>query len=398
MDRETLNVKPVAELLLKDASGGICDSYENGMITWCNELVLHVIELKCTEPVYDLELLNQEFHNNIVEINQRLKKFNARLMPTAAHPWMDPELECKLWPHGQSEIYDRYNQIFDCKGHGWSNLQSMHINLPFYDDEEFAVLHSAARLILPIIPGLSASSAIINGNYTGYHDKRLIYYKNNQKKIPSIVGKVIPEKILSKRQYQKLIYNKIEKDIQIYNADNILDPVWVNSRGIIARFDRGSIEIRIIDLQECPHADLAIASLVIATIKMIAGEKFCSFHEQQEWEVEPLYDLFRKTIKSSMDTVVESEKYLRLLGLNNTTASVREVWRHLLSISMKYEATFIAPWVETIEQILDEGNLSIRLLDVAQEEYSQSNLRLIYHELCDNLEENKLFQKCNLSV
>ena len=84
-------------------------------------------------------------------------------MPTAAHPLMHPDTEMQLWQHNYSKIYALYNRIFDCRGHGWSNVQSMHINLPFSDDEEFEKLHAAVRIILPIIPGLSASSPIFEG-------------------------------------------------------------------------------------------------------------------------------------------------------------------------------------------------------------------------------------------
>ncbi|MDH5382309.1 MAG: glutamate-cysteine ligase family protein, partial [Cyclobacteriaceae bacterium] len=263
VDKDTLDVKPIADELLKLKAGEYVDEIENGSISWSNELVLHVIELKCTVPTKNLWQLNADFAANIKEINQLLDRFNAKLMPTAAHPWMNPENDTFLWPHGNSEVYETYNQIFNCKGHGWSNLQSTHINLPFYDDEEFAALHMAVRLILPIIPGIAASSPILDGNFTGFHDKRMVYYGENQKRIPSITGKIIPERVNSKRQYHKLIYEPIKANIEPYNANNQLKPVWVNSRGAIARFDRGSLEIRIMDIQECPLADLAIVTLII---------------------------------------------------------------------------------------------------------------------------------------
>ena len=39
------------------------------------------------------------------------------------------------------------------KGTDGQTCQSTHLNLPFYDDEEFAKLHAAVRMILPILPG-----------------------------------------------------------------------------------------------------------------------------------------------------------------------------------------------------------------------------------------------------
>ena len=59
-------------------------------------------------------------------------------MPGGMHPWMDPARETRLWPHDNAHVYRQYDEIFDCSRHGWSNLQSTHINLPFANDMEFA--------------------------------------------------------------------------------------------------------------------------------------------------------------------------------------------------------------------------------------------------------------------
>ena len=131
VDKQTLSVKPITDQVLKQVLGHYGSEVERGEIFWSNELVLHVIELKCYPPAANFVILNEQFQKNIAEINTILAAFDARLMPTAAHPWMNPDQETKLWPHDNGEIYAAYNRIFDCKGHGWSNLQSTHINLPY---------------------------------------------------------------------------------------------------------------------------------------------------------------------------------------------------------------------------------------------------------------------------
>ena len=68
-------------------------------------------------------------------------------MPTGAHPWLNPHNGIALWPHGDRKIYNAYHQLFNCAGHGWGNLQSSHLNLPFANDQEFKVLHDAVRLL-----------------------------------------------------------------------------------------------------------------------------------------------------------------------------------------------------------------------------------------------------------
>lgn len=398
VDRDTLDVKPIADELLKEAAGTYVDEYVNGSVTWSNELVLHVIELKCSSPTVDLIQLDKDIQSNVEQINDLLKKFNARLMPTAAHPWMNPHKETFLWPHGNSEVYELYNKIFDCQGHGWSNLQSTHINLPFYDDEEFAVLHAAARMVLPIIPALAASSPIIDEVNTGFLDKRLVYYQNNQKKIECITGKVIPERVYSKRQYRKQIYEQIEEAIHPYDPEHILNPIWVNSRGIIARFDRGSIEIRIIDIQECPKADLAIASLIIQVIKLLAKEKLATFHAQQNWSTIALSEIFQKVIKKGSKTIIDNKDYLMSLGMEEDSATASQIWAHLFKLTQRYDPEEMKYWESSIETIINNGSLAERIVEVANDVFTRNNLKLIYQELCDNLLENQLFKKCDQSI
>jgi gamma-glutamyl:cysteine ligase YbdK (ATP-grasp superfamily) len=163
VDCDTLQVKAITDELLKHELGHYASDFENGMVTWSNELVLHVVELKSSKPENNLNGLEHAFAENIARINAILSGWNTMLMPTAAHPFMNPLVETKLWPHENNEVYAIYNKIFDCRGHGWSNLQSTHLNLPFYDDEEFAKLHAAIRLILPLLPALCASSPILDG-------------------------------------------------------------------------------------------------------------------------------------------------------------------------------------------------------------------------------------------
>jgi gamma-glutamyl:cysteine ligase YbdK (ATP-grasp superfamily) len=304
VDRDTLSIKPIADELLKHELGSYGSDFENGIVTWSNELVLHVIELKSTKPESDFDALETAFTENVKGINSVLTRWNAMLLPTAAHPFMNPLTEAKLWPHDNNEVYEVYNKIFDCKGHGWSNLQSTHLNLPFDGEAEFKKLHAAIRLVLPILPALCASSPIIGGKSTGLLDTRLRYYKTNQEKIPSITGKVIPEAVFSASEYEHVIYDPIKKDITPFDPEEIMDPVWVNSRGAISRFDRGSIEIRVMDVQECPAADLAIQTLVIETIKALVNKEFINLESQKKWEAESLAQIFEVGVEKAEQAVI----------------------------------------------------------------------------------------------
>jgi len=391
VDRDTLAVRPITDELLKHELGNYGSDFENGIVTWSNELVLHVVELKSTKPEYNFTALENAFAGNVKRINAILSGWNVMLMPTAAHPFMDPVAETKLWPHDNNEVYHIYNKIFDCRGHGWSNLQSTHLNLPFYDDEEFAKLHAAIRIILPILPALCASSPILDGKLTGSLDTRLKYYKTNQAKIPSLTGRVIPEAVFSKRNYLNTIYEKIRADITPFDPDQILNPIWVNSRGAIPRFDRGSIEIRIMDIQECPSADIAIVNLVIEVIKALVNGKFVNHDAQMHWKTDALVHLFDHVIERGQKGIIDNHEYLKLFGLDRNTATARELWYHIINRLIKSESSSLEKWKREIDVILDEGPLAERIVRAIGHNHSKENIVHVYRHLCDCLEQNRMF-------
>ena len=122
-------------------------------------------------------------------------------MPTGMHPWMDPRT-AEVWTHSDSAIYRAFDRLFDCRRHGWANLQSMHINLPFADDDEFARLHAAVRLILPLIPALAASSPFADGRRMPFLDYRLEVYRTNAERVPAVTGAVIPDNARDRADYR----------------------------------------------------------------------------------------------------------------------------------------------------------------------------------------------------
>lgn len=390
VDRDSLKVKPVTDELIKHETGAYQSDFENGLVTWSNELVLHVVEIKSTRPENNFNALENAFAENVRRINAILASSNTMLMPTAAHPFMDPVRETKIWPHENNEVYDIYNKIFDCRGHGWSNLQSTHLNLPFYDDEEFAKLHAAVRLVLPLLPALCASSPILDGKLTGMLDTRLEYYKTNQSKIPSITGKVIPEAVFSKRNYLNTIYERIKTDIASYDPEKVLNPIWVNSRGAIPRFDRGSIEIRIMDIQECPSADMAVLSLVIETIKAFVDGKFVDFDNQIKWKTDVLAQLLERTAKEAQHAVITNREYLGLFGFPGAEATALDLWKHITETLVEAGSVSVRTGRREIDIILSQGTLSQRILKALGPDVSSENISRVYRRLCDCLAQNKM--------
>jgi len=390
-DQQTLDIKPIAEVLLTNEAGEVEGEVEHGLTAWSNELVSHVIEIKSNGPQADLVGLRDKLVADVQQINDQLSKHGAMLMPGAAHPWMNPAKETKLWEHESQEIYHAYDRIFNCKGHGWSNLQSTHINLPFYDDEEFGRLHTAIRFLMPMIPGLTAASPILDGQFTGYMDKRLYYYEKNQSKLPVLTGKVIPEKLFTRHQYQKHVYDRIAASIAPFDTDNIMKPVWLNSRGAMARFDRGAIEIRIIDNQECVSADLAVVALITQTVKMLVNQKLVSFTHQESFETEKLYHIFKACVKQGSGAHINDSDYLLAWGFHQPITA-RQFWTELIQRVYQLAPEALIPWMDILEAINTHGTLAERIMSVLGAEYADQQLFDVYKSLSTCLQNDSVFE------
>ncbi|HYG40906.1 MAG TPA: glutamate-cysteine ligase family protein [Cytophagales bacterium] len=387
VDSQSLSVKPVTDQVLKAFAGEITDEIENGEISWSNELVMHVIELKTTDPAPALSNLSELFSANVQKINALLEPLGGKLLPSAMHPFMNPDQEMKIWPHGSNEIYSKYDQIFNCKGHGWSNLQSVHLNLPFKDDQEFSKLHAAIRVVLPLLPMLAASSPIMERKITGVKDTRLEVYRQNQKKIPSIAGEVIPEAVFSKADYEEKIFKKIYKDISPYDPEGTLQDEWLNSRGAIARFQRNAIEIRVLDIQECPKADLAILTVIVEVLKALIAEKWETIEKLKDQSTADLAEIFVKAAKDAEDTVITDISFLRIFGYPQNSVTGAGLWAHIIG-----NIETVPPDVKNVLQhILTEGSLSTRIVKSLNNDYSLERIKEVYNKLSVCLQNNTLF-------
>jgi len=389
VDNQSLRVKPVCDQLLQDVAGMQTSDWENGAIAWSNELVMHVVEFKTNGPVSEWHGLANSFHENVLLANQKLELLNARLLPTAAHPLMNPFTETVIWPYDSHEVYELYDRIFGCKGHGWSNLQSMHINLPFGNDEEFGRLHAAIRLLMPLMPTLFASSPMLDGVLTGFSDSRLEMYRHNQDKIPSIAGWVIPEAVFSLEDYENQIFAPITSDIAAYDANHVMDKHFLNSRGCIARFDRNAIEIRILDLQEAPATDIALAHFVTEILKALVNEMWCSYEEQKAVDTQWLHGIFLKSVKEGSNIEIE-KGCLQLFGfeVDDEVLTSTDLWFYLLDFVNPY---LTQTEVGIIDSILREGNLSERIVKALGVKPSQESVVAVYSQLANCLSTNSMF-------
>jgi glutamate---cysteine ligase / carboxylate-amine ligase len=391
VDRDRLSVLPAADLLLRAAQGNSGSEVQRGLLGWSNEFVMHLIEVKNLRPTASLNMLPDAFQTEVNAINRLLAPMNARLMPGAMHPWMDPRDETRLWPHDNREIYRAYERIFDTRSHGWANLQSMHINLPFSGDAEFARLHAAIRLVLPILPALAASSPIADGGDTGWADYRMHTYCDNAAMMPSIAGMVIPETVTGRADYEARILAPMYRDIAPHDPEQVLRHEWLNSRGAIARFDRNAIEIRIADTQECPRADLAIAAAVTYVVRMLYRAGTHCLVKQQEMPTVALAAILQTCMRDAELGGIDDPRYLDLLGYPGRECSAGELWRLLIERMLNDDAEHAGQWKEPLQTILRHGPLARRILHAVGGDYSHVRLHAVYRTLCDCLARGRMF-------
>lgn len=392
VDQDTLEVKPISDWLLHQVSGSYCSEVERGELAWSNELVLHVIELKTNGPVSNLLGLHKKFQHEVEAINNILAARNAILMPGAMHPWMDPNLEMTLWPHEYNPIYEAYDQIFDCSGHGWANLQSVHINLPFANDEEFGKLHAAIRVLMPLLPGLAASSPIADLQKKSHADFRLEVYRTNSKRIPSVTGHIIPEAVFTQEAYNEQILQQMYRDIDPYDPKKLLQEEWLNSRGAIARFDRGSIEIRVLDVQECPLADLAILRFITDVLKALIDGYWSSLDEQKSWSEVTLFGILMNVMRDGEQAIIKNNEYLSLFGLDkDEELSVTNIWQHFFEQLYSDDDIGKDEVLRHLKYILARGTLSTSIRRALPEVLNQQKVAAVYRELCNCLKKEHLF-------
>jgi hypothetical protein len=171
-------------------------------------------------------------------------------------------------------------------------------------------------------------------------------------------------------------------DIAPHDPDEVLQDEYLNARGAIARFGRGSIEIRVIDIQECPAADLAVLQAVAALIRALVEERWCSLADQQSVPVEPLADLFNDAVSSGDETNLSDPALLRVFGCPPEPRTLVQLWRQIddrLQPEMEPEVR------AAFNHILEHGPLSRRIRRRLPDQITPEAVRHVAAALCDCL-------------
>jgi hypothetical protein len=202
----------------------------------------------------------------------------------------------------------------------------------------------------------------------------------NQKEIPSVTGKVVPEYIQSIRQYRRDIIGRYSFDLARAGAPKcILNKDWVNSRGVIFRFERKALEIRVMDEQECVKSDVALSCFIRALLRGLAKT------EEQLPPTEILAEDFKSVIKYGLEA--------KVLHPHGPTA--RNVCRHFLHIAWENATSEEKEYLPLIEKRLEHGSLSDVIREKVRVRAQKTGMHEViidvYSKLLNSLEANEPF-------
>ncbi len=328
---------------IKDFHGRIVNFVEQPTFTFGKELQLHVMEVKPNAPFHSPVAFEETMQNAVLTLTDFVgRKYGARLLGMGMHPLLRLG-ETGIWPHRDRRIYQAYSAVFDLRRHGWLNIQSFQLNLPYSNEQNGVLLHNVLANVCAYLPAVSAASPVYEGKLGEFVDNRMKFYMENQVEVPSVTGDVIPEQVSSFRNYREEVIGKYSSDMEKAGMPaTILNKEWVNSRGVIFRFDRRAVEIRVMDEQECVKSDVALSCFVRALLRGLLEE------EAELLPHEALVKDFKSTIEKGLDAETRHP-----LG-----QTAREVCKHFMRIASANALEEEKRYLSIVEKRIERGSLS----------------------------------------
>jgi hypothetical protein len=191
-------------------------------------------------------------------------------------------------------------------------------------------------------------------------------------------------------EYHDRLLARLYADIAPFDPDGILRHEWLNARGAIARFDRMTIEVRVLDIQECPAADVAYVSVIADTLKSLTEERWCDLASLQAWPTRDLAELLRLAERWAEDAEIVGSRYLHALGFPGSSATLKKLWEHLIDQAAARGA-FDERAGRVLEHYLRQGTLSTRITRALGLLPARADFERVYRALCDSLADGASF-------
>ena len=390
VDRDLNAVSKVGPLMA-DLAGRPTSDVDLGLVGISNEIVDHVLELKNSVPLRSLARIEEVLLEGVRRASVVLAaRHGARLLPCGMHPWLDPK-KTKLWNRSNRKIYQTYARLFDVTSHGWANVQAVHVNLPVGRPEEAVSMMNAAAMLVPYLPAITASSPMFDGEIQPAVDNRLAWIIEHQSRLPESAGKIVPEPIDSLAAYRRDVLKPMYQAVDRLPDAGAVRHEFLNARGAVFKFSRESMEIRVIDVQECVHLDVAIAGFVRRALRWLAGELDAGRIQIPSHDL--LVEDFQATVREGSEARVQAPHLEGARGEDGKIA-VRDALAALVDIVSRRAPAEEKPYLAEVARMVEQGSLSECLKRalapwIDQEEGFTEAARRVWIELAECLVENR---------
>jgi carboxylate-amine ligase len=157
----------------------------------------------------------------------------------------------------------------------------------------------------------------------------------------------------------------------------LLNKEWVNSRGVILRFDRCALEVRVMDEQDCVKSDVALSCFVRAALRgMIVTNAELLPHDI-------LVNDFNAIIKDGLNALIR----------NPHGKTGKDICQNYLKLALEHANEDEKNYLWIIKKRIEEGNLSElirqRVLRRAQKTVLQEAIVDVYSMLIKSLSDNE---------
>lgn len=248
-------------------------------------------------------------------------------------------------------------QDSDCPASFTSGLR---IDLHFAREADFGRLHAAVRMVLPLLPALSASTPFRDGRATGFHSTRLRACIDLYDRHPERVGAFVPEPVFDPADHDREVLGPITRSTSTGKRGEAPDAQTLNLRCATAHLDQGIISIHGFDAQENPAADMAVTEFTSAVLRALVAGRWSSNYLQRAWSSEDLMSVMQATIRDGSRATIANRDYLFMLGmLKQDRVPAGELLKHL----------FVELYSELSENarghvgvIIEQGCLAARML------------------------------------